>query len=92
MQLKNEQVFIVFSFVNLFVTLNLTFNCAAPYTQTAVGVISKTERRPEGEQTLKNKNLAILHALIQVSKTLAPKWIGENSIFRSELKKVFQII
>ena len=72
-------------------TLTLTFNFAAPYTQSAVGVSYKIERRPEAEQTLKNKNLAVLHAFIQVSKTLAPKWIGENSIFRRELKKVLQI-
>ncbi len=74
-----------------FVTLNFTFNRTAPFTQNAIGVISKTDRRPEAEHTLKNKNLAILHALTQVSKTLAPKWIGEDSIFRRELKKVLII-
>ena len=60
----------------------------APFTDKAVGIITKFERRPEAETILKNKNLAILQALVQVTKTLAPKWISENSIFHRELKKV----
>ena len=61
---------------------------SAPFTENAVGIISKIERKAEAERTLKNQNLAILQALAQVSKTLAPNWISENSTFRSELKKV----
>ena len=63
----------------------------APFTAKAVGIITKFERRPEAETNLRNKNLAILQALAHVSKTLAPKWISENSIFRRELKKVSEI-
>ncbi len=46
------------------------------------------ERRPESERTQKNKNIAVLQAINEVSKTLAPKWVAENSFFTKELQRL----
>jgi hypothetical protein len=50
--------------------------------------VKKIERRPESERTQKNKNIAVLQALNEVSKTLAPKWVADNSLFRKELQRL----
>ena len=50
--------------------------------------MKKIERRPESERTQKNKNIAVLQALNEVSKILAPKWVAENSFFTKELQRL----
>jgi hypothetical protein len=50
-----------------------SFDAIAPYHPTAVGVSSRLGRRPAGERTNRNKNIAITYATYRVLMSLFPK-------------------
>lgn len=52
---------------------NSWFDAIAPYTPAGVGVYSDIPNRPEGEQTDKNRNIAIMYASYRVFGNLFPK-------------------
>ncbi len=58
------------------------FDAVAPYHETAIGVYSDLGRRPAGEATNRNLNIAILHASYHVLDGLFPKF---NSVWRDML-------
>lgn len=54
------------------VITNAWFDAIAPYHPTAVGVYSRLGRRPAGEATDRNRNIAILYASYHVLTSLLP--------------------
>ncbi len=44
------------------------FDALAPYTENATGIAVQVARRPKEEWTLRNKNLAVLYAVTQVTR------------------------
>jgi len=57
------------------------FDAIAPYHPTAVGVYTRIPRRPASEHTNRNKNIACLHAMLQVLKGLIPeRTTGHNGV------------
>jgi hypothetical protein len=60
------------------VITNSWFDAIAPYHPTAVGVYSRLGRRPPGERTNRNRNIAIIYSSYRVLNSLTPihfpKW------------------
>lgn len=52
---------------------NAWFDATAPYHPTAVGVYSRIPRRPPGQRTDRNRNIAILYASYRVLLSLLPQ-------------------
>ncbi len=52
------------------------FDAIAPYHPTAVGISSRIDRRPNGEATIRNKNIAMLYASYHALRSLMPRQIA----------------
>lgn len=53
---------------------NVWFDAIAPYSDTAVGICSSIERRPESERTDTNRNIAIFYASFHMLDSLYPTY------------------
>ena len=53
---------------------NAWFDALAPYHPTAIGVYSSLGRRPAGESTNRNKNIALIYASYRIMNSLMPRF------------------
>ena len=66
---------------------NGAFDALAPYVQTARGIYSNIEKRPENERTIRNKNIAIAYSSLRILNSMLPNYaiLWSNAILNASL-------
>jgi hypothetical protein len=66
---------------------NGAFDALAPYVQTARGMYSNIEKRPENERTIRNKNIAIAYSSLRILNSMLPNYaiLWSNAILNASL-------